>query len=111
MTLWIKKYSSGIAIASLIIFCMLIIYSWIDTLVSLSYARQELADRHREIEVFQSLLLETSKRMSRSEIEQMATKRFGKNYIVKKDEQNELSIDSIILKFQDDVLVEVKLMN
>jgi hypothetical protein len=88
--------------------CVFLVYSWIDSRVSLDYARQELKYQRREIEVLQSLLLETGRRMSRAEIEQLVTKHLEKDHLIKRDEPDELSINNIILKFKGDSLVDVK---
>ncbi|GAB4484066.1 MAG: hypothetical protein OHK006_07350 [Thermodesulfovibrionales bacterium] len=49
--------------------------------------------------------------MNRSEIEQLITKRFEKDHLIRKDGQDEISIDNIVLKFKGDSLVEVKSLN
>ena len=109
MFLWFKGHMGWLlGLLILIGICVFLLYSWIDTLVSLDYARQEQKYQREEIEVLQSLLLETGKRMSRSEIEQLVTKHFGKDHLIKKDEEDELSIDNVILKFKDNSLIEVK---
>jgi hypothetical protein len=112
MISWIKDHL-GWFLGSLIllVICIFLLYSWIDSRVTIEYVLQEQKNQRREIEVLQSLLLETGRRMSRSEIEQLVTKRIGENRI-KKEAQDELSIDGgIILKFRGDSLVEVKSMN
>lgn len=106
---WVKAHIGWIlGVFTLIALCVFLLYSWVDTLVSLGYARQEQKSQHEEVVILQRLLLETGKRMRRSEIEQVITKGFGKDYLIKKDEEDELSVDNVILKFEGDTLVEVK---
>jgi len=108
MIAWLKAHMGWfLGLLILIVICIFLLYSWIDSLVSLDYSRQSEKDQHREREVLQSLLLETGKRMSRSEIEQLVTEHFAKDHLIKKEEQDELSIDNITLKFRGDSLVEV----
>lgn len=112
MLSWIKEHIGRLlGTLILIVLSIFLLYSWIDTLVSLDYSRQEQIYQRREIEVLQSLLLEAGKRMSRSEIEQLVAKRLGRDHI-EKEGQDSLSIDGgIILKFKGDSLVEVKSLN
>ncbi len=109
MFFWIKErigWVSGLLI--LIGICTFLLYSWIDVLVSLDYARQQNKYQKREIKLHKSLLLETGKRMSRSEIKRVVTQCFGKDHIIKENGPDELSVDNIVLKFSGDSLVEVK---
>ncbi|MFZ3138358.1 MAG: hypothetical protein WA126_13325 [Thermodesulfovibrionales bacterium] len=109
---WIKAHIgwlSGLVI--LLLICLFFLYAWFDSRVTITYMLQEHEDRCREIEVLQSLLLETGKQMNRSEIEQIVTKRFGKDYLIKKDEEDELSVDNVILKFKGGSLIKVKSTN
>jgi len=112
MISWIRDHLGWLlGILFLLVACIFLLYSWIDSRVTIEYVLQGQKNQRREIEVLQSLLLETSKRMSRSEIEQIVTNCIGKNRM-KKESQDELSIEGgIILKFRGDSLVEVKSMN
>lgn len=109
MISWIKAHM-GWLLGLLILFaiCIFLLYSWFDSRVTITYMLQEQKDQRREIEVLQSLLLQTGKQMSRSEIEQVVAKHFGKDHLIKKEQEDELSVDSVILKFKGDSLVAVK---
>ncbi|MEW6110400.1 MAG: hypothetical protein AB1632_14725 [Nitrospirota bacterium] len=108
MIAWIRKHLGWIAAIILGGLCIFFIDAWIDSRITITYMDQEHKDRCREIKVLQSLLLEAGKQMNRSEIEQIVTKRFGKDYLIKKDEEDELSVDNVVLKFKGDSLVAVK---
>jgi hypothetical protein len=109
---WIKDHIGWLSgVLVLLAICIFLLYSWIDSRVTIEYMLQEQKDQRREIEVLQNLLLETGKRMSRSEIEQLVIKLMGKDHI-KEESHDELSVDGgILLKFKGDSLVEVKAMN
>ncbi len=112
MISWIKDHLGCLlGLLVLIGLCIFLLYSWFDSRVTITYMLQEQKDQRREIEVLQSLLLQTGKRMSRSEIEQIVTKHFWKDYLIKKDEEDELSVDNVILKFEGASLVKVKSTN
>ena len=112
MLLWVRGHMGWIlGFLILIVICVFLLYSWINSRVSLDYARQEQKYQREEIAVLQNLLLETGKRMSRSEIKEMVSKRLGKDHLIKEDEKDELSVDNVILKFRGDSLIEVKSLN
>jgi len=112
MVSWIKGHMGWLlGLLILIVLCVFLLYSWIDTLVSLDHAHQGQKYQRRQIEVLERLVLETGKRMSRSEIKQVVTQHFRKDYLIKEDAEDEISVDNIILKFRGDSLVEVKSLN
>ena len=112
MNVWVKGHLGWLlGLLILIIICIFLLYSWINALVSLDHARQEQKYQRKEIEVLESLFLEAGKRMSRTEIKEVVTKRFGKDHLIKEEEPDELSVDNVILKFRGDSLVEVKSLN
>ncbi|MCI0330405.1 MAG: hypothetical protein L0196_05555 [candidate division Zixibacteria bacterium] len=112
MFFWLKgKTGWLIALFILIVICIFLFYSLIDQSVSLDYAHQDQIYKSQEIKVLRSLLLETGKGMSRSDIEALVTRKIGKDK-VKKEEQDELWIEGgIVLKFKGDSLVEVRSLN
>ncbi len=109
MISWIKAHTgwlSGLVI--LLVICLFFLYAWFDSRVTITYMLQEHQDQRREIEALQKLLLETGKRMSRSEIEQLIIKHMGKDHI-KEESRDELSVDGgILFIFKGDSLVSVK---
>ncbi len=111
MILWIRKHLGWIVAVIFGGLCIFFINAWIDSRITIEYMLQEQKYQRQEIEVLQRLFIEIGKRMSRFEIEQTVTKHFGKDYLIKKEEQDELSIDNVILKFKGDSLVEVKSTN
>jgi len=110
MLSWIKEHMV-LVLGFLVVICIFLLYSWIDSRVSLDYARQEQKVQRKEIDSLQRLLLEAGKQMSRTEIEQLVTKLFGKDYI-KKEGQDELVLEGgIVLKFKGNVLLGVSSLN
>jgi hypothetical protein len=84
MILWIKAHIGWLSVLFiLLIICTFLLYSWLDARITIEYVLQEQKDQLKEIEVLQSLLLETGKRMSRSEIEQLVAEHIGKEHMKK----------------------------
>jgi hypothetical protein len=109
MLSWIKRHWGCIsAILILILICAFLFHSWLDAIVSLDYAYRENEFQGEEIAVLQMLLLETGKRMNRSEMTQLVTEHFSKGHLIKEEEHDELSVDSVVLKFSGNSLVKVK---
>lgn len=112
MIAWIKAHIGWLSVLMILLAINLfLLYSWFDSRVTITYMDQEHQDRCGEIEVLQRLLLATGTRMDRSEIEQVVTKHFGKVYLIKKDEEDELSINNVILRFKGDSLIKVQSTN
>jgi len=109
MKAWLKRHLNWV-LGLLLIICIFLLYSWINALVSLDYARQEEKYQRENVQLLQSLLQETGKKMSQSEIRQLVKSRFGKEHIIK-EQQNQISVDNIILKFNGNSLVEIKLLD
>jgi hypothetical protein len=109
MYIWIKEHMMWI-LGFLIVACIILIYLWVDSRVSLDYARQEQKYQHRQLKILQSLLQETGKRLNRSEIKHVVIMNFGKDFVIKEDSE-QISVDDIIFKFNGDTLIQVKLLN
>jgi hypothetical protein len=111
MLSWIKRHWGWIsAISILIIVSAFFFHSWLDAIVSLDYARQEAEYQRKEIGVLQSLLLETGKRMNRSELKHLVVERVGKSYVKEEGDQL-LLVGDVVLEFSGDSLVKVKSLN
>ena len=105
---WISRCKGWIVgLAVLAVACGFFLFSWIDALVTADYASQTIKYQREQIEVLRSLALETGKRMKRSEIRELVMRRFKAKHLIKEQKQNELSIDSVVLEFRGDLLVEI----
>ncbi len=111
MILWIRRHLGWIIAVILGVLCIFFINAWIDARITIDHAWRVVDWERSDKKILYTLLQETGKRMNRSEIEQIVTKHFGKDYLIKKEEPDELSIDNVILKFKGDSLVEIKSMN
>ena len=110
MVLWFKSHLAWIIVAILTMSCVLLAYSWIDTLVTLDYARQGQEDQRRKINLLQGLVQETSSRLTRSEITELVKKKFRKDHIIKED-SDRLQVDNIVFKFKGESLAEIEFLD
>ncbi len=107
MIAWIKNHLNVLAIGILIVVCIFLLYAWIDARVTIDHAWRVIDWERNDKEVLRALFQETGKHMSRSELKQLVTKHFGKDHLIKEDTQDKLSVDNIILKFDDESLSKV----
>ncbi|MBU2591063.1 MAG: hypothetical protein ABIJ24_06545 [Nitrospinota bacterium] len=107
MLSWIKKNMEW-TLGLLVVISVLLLSALINSGISNEIALKEQRAQRREIAVLQNLLLESSKKMRRSEIEQIIETRFGEGYFKKENQDELLLYGDIILKFEGNSLVEVK---
>ncbi len=110
MVLWLKSHLAWIIVAVLTIGCVFLAYSWIDTLVTLDYARQGQEDQRRKINLLQGLLRETSRHLTRPEFADLVKKKFQKDHIIKED-SDRLQVDNIVFKFKGESLAEIEFLD
>jgi len=109
MPSWMRANGGWLVATSfLCVICGCLVYILIDKSVTINYAWQEQKYQQEQIAVLQQLLLETSRKMKRSEIKRIIMERFGKNHLIKEDVPNKISVDNVILEFKGDSLVGVK---
>jgi hypothetical protein len=109
MASWFKRHWARTGLLALLAICGFLLYSWIDTTTSLDYAIQEQKSLREDINILQSLLKDTGKQMSRSEIELLVKNEYKQGHIVKVT-QNSILVDGVVLNFNGETLTEVHLL-
>lgn len=109
MVSWVKRRWAELGLLVLLAFCVVLFYSWIDTAISLDYAVQEQKFLREDMATLQSLLKDTCKQTSRSEIEQLVQHKYKQGHIVKVT-QNSIQVDGVVLDFNGETLTEVNLL-
>lgn len=95
-----------IVCALLLLACADLAYRLLDTSISLDYAREEGRHNNGQIAVLSRLLEKAGGPLGRDGFERLLDRDFGSEYLIKKEE-NEISVDQIILRFDGNALVSV----
>jgi|AMWB02.1.fsa_nt_gi Na+-transporting NADH:ubiquinone oxidoreductase subunit NqrC len=112
MILWIKGHLTWIVIVVLIVSCGIFLFSWVDALVTIDNVSSERERQRGMANVLRSLLQETGKDTSRTEITKFVREHYSDNTMhVIKEENNRLSVDGIILIFNGQNISEVKFID
>jgi hypothetical protein len=106
---WLKDQVTMLSLVSLFL-CAFLLYSWIDSRVTIDHARQEQEYQLRKMNLLQDILKATGIRVPRSEMIQLIRKQFGKNHIIKEGADS-LQIDDIIFKFKGESFDGVEFLN
>lgn len=78
--------------------------------VSLAYARQQQRDEQEQRKVLQDLLFQVGNGLSQEQVIQLIRKNFSAGHIIK-EEDNQISVDGVVLKFNDKKLAAVSSLN
>jgi len=107
MLSWIKEHMAW-TLGLFVVISALLLSVVINSAITIEQSLKEQRAQQEKIAVLQTLLLESSKKMSRPEIEQIVVKRFGEGYYKKEKEDELLLYGDIVLKFEGDSLVAIK---
>ena len=70
-------------------------YGWLNTSVSLSYAREQQKTERERSELLRQFVLTLNRGAKRSEIIQLVNQNFGKGHVIK-EEQDRILVDDIV---------------
>jgi hypothetical protein len=79
-------------------------YGWLNTAVSLDYARQQQKTERARSELLRQFVLAFNHGAKRSEIIQFARHNFGKGHVIK-EEQDRILVDDIVFRFDNTQLL------
>ena len=76
------------------------VYGWLNTSVSLSYAREQQKTERERSELLRQFVLTLNRGAKRSEITQLVNQNFGKGHVIK-EEQDRILVDDIVFRFDN----------
>lgn len=94
--LWkVLKYALSVMV---VVVAAVGVYGWLNTSVSLSYAREQQKTERERSELLRQFVLTLNRGAKRSEITRLVNQNFGKGHVIK-EEQDRILVDDIVLRF------------
>lgn len=95
------RLATRFALIIILAFAALATYEWLDTSVSLNYARQQQKTDEADSDLLRKIVLVNANGMNRAEVERLIKDNFAEGYLVKRN-QRQISIDDLVFQFNED---------